>query len=287
MHKHVSLHCELPEDPLYVDGDAVRLEQIIGNLLNNAAKYTNENGNIWVSVQQTARTDAATDGGRAQFVEDVVIRVRDNGIGIAREKLPHVFDMFMRATRSIDERHGGLGVGLTLVRKLVELHGGRVEAHSKGAGQGSEFVVRLPLAHPEAAEVGRAPATSVVRPKPARILVVDDNPDVIEATAMSLRLVDHEVAVADSGRQALEIAAAFKPQVALIDIGMPDMDGYTLARELKASAPDGLKLIAVSGYGHAEARARAREAGFDEYLVKPASMDDINQALGRLARSGD
>jgi two-component system, chemotaxis family, CheB/CheR fusion protein len=280
--KRQSLHLDLPPARIYVEADEIRVEQIVGNLVENASKYTNAGGDVWVSVERA--TLAAGNAGRAGTGE-AVIRVRDNGIGIESEKLSNVFDMFMRATRSIDQRYGGLGLGLTIVRRLTELHGGRVEARSEGPGKGSEFVVRFPLTSGDAESAkGVAPRVSAKAGNKYRILVVDDNVDNLEATAMSLRIAHHEVSVAENAAKALEVIAKFKPDVALIDIGLPDVDGYELAKRLRASASDGIRLIALSGYGHAEARERAQAAGFDEYLVKPAGIEQIQEALDRAGK---
>jgi two-component system CheB/CheR fusion protein len=274
------LHLSLPREPVVVEGDEVRIEQIVGNLLDNASKYTPEAGDIWLSVERSAGTYGGSFSNAGG--DEAVIRVRDNGIGIAADKLPHVFDLFMRATRSIDHRYGGLGVGLTLVRRLTEMHGGRVEAHSAGAGKGSEFVVRLPLDTPAQRGKAQAPAAGGRAAEPCRVLVVDDNLDNLESTAMSLRLFEHEVETADSGRRALAIAAEFKPEVVVIDLGMPDMDGLELARQIRERSEDGVRLVALSGYGHDEARRRARSAGFARYLVKPAGPEDLNEAIGEV-----
>ncbi|HEV7392002.1 MAG TPA: ATP-binding protein, partial [Burkholderiales bacterium] len=276
-----SLNLSLPREPLYVHADPVRLEQIVGNLLNNASKYTQRGGKIFLIV------DEASEGGdnNAGAGRLAVVRVRDNGPGIAPDKLPFVFDMFMRATRSIDQEHGGLGVGLTLVRRLTQLHGGTVQAYSEGLGRGSEFVVRLPLIEGAAAthEYGIAdrPETFV---KTQRILVVDDNRDNRESMAMTLRMAHHDVAIAETGHSALQLAASFKPEVVLMDIGMPDMNGYELARQLRQEAhTKHAALIAFSGFGDEDAKRRAREAGIDEYIVKPASIAEITSAILALA----
>jgi CheY-like chemotaxis protein len=272
--KH-ALHVVLPPEPLIIEGDEVRIEQIIGNLLDNASKYTPSPGEIRLDLERSA-------AGKRQGKGDAVIRVRDNGIGIAPDKLPQVFDLFMRATRSIDQRHGGLGIGLTLVRRLTELHGGRVEARSAGEGQGSEFVVRLPLLKAGARNAGATapPVAQSAAVEPCRVLVVDDNADNLESTAMSLRLVQHEVETAETGRRALELARTFQPEVVVIDIGMPDMDGFELATQIRGR-DEQVALVAMSGYGHDSARHRGRSAGFDEYLVKPVSPEDLNAAIGK------
>ncbi|HYC47661.1 MAG TPA: chemotaxis protein CheB [Burkholderiales bacterium] len=267
------LRLSLPHDPIHVDADVVRLEQVFANLLNNAAKYTPHGGAIAVSVEEAPARDG--DGGSPR---EVLIRVRDNGIGIASDKLPRVFDMFMRATRSMAQEQGGLGLGLTLVKRLVELHGGSVEAHSEGLGKGSEFVVRLPSA------AGRAKsATDSAQPAQLterRVLVVDDNPDSAESMARLLALAGHAVEFAGSGAEALAIAARMRPEVMLIDVSMPEMNGYDLARALhqRGLAGDAL-LVAVSGYGDPASRKKAIEAGFDDYLVKPAGAADLNRVL--------
>jgi two-component system CheB/CheR fusion protein len=269
-----SIALELPGASIFAEADPVRLEQIVGNLLDNACKYTQPGGRITIEVENAA---AAQGTGR-----EAVISVRDNGIGISAEKLPHVFDLFMRATRSIDHQYGGLGIGLTLVRRLTELHGGTVEARSAGPGLGSEFIVRLPTGGAGANVDEPVGETEQLLARRLRILIVDDSADNAESLALALRLSQHEVEVAASGKQALEVAPPFKPDVCLIDIGMPQMDGCELAvrlRELPAAR--NVRLIALSGYGQVEAKQRARDAGFDDYLVKPASAEDLRRMLGR------
>jgi two-component system CheB/CheR fusion protein len=258
----------LPPEPVYLDADATRLEQIFGNLLHNASKFTPAGGHIAVIAELVS--GAPPPG-------EIVVRVRDDGIGIDSETLPRVFDLFMQGQRSLDRSQGGLGIGLTLVRSLVELHGGTIEARSGGLGQGSELVVRLPLsAHkapapeePVAAEV--AVTTAAAGPVARRVLVVDDNVDTAESMALLLRLRGHEVEVAFSGPMALEMADAFEPGIVLLDIGLPGLDGYEVARELRRR-PRLAKalLVALTGYGQETDRSRAREAGFDHHLTKPA-----------------
>jgi two-component system CheB/CheR fusion protein len=282
--KQQSLAVDVPQQPAFVDGDEVRLEQILGNVVDNASKYTQVGGHIRVSVETDSEVEPRTgDGGSA--TDEIVVRVRDNGIGIDAEKLPRVFDMFMRATRSIDQQYGGLGIGLTLVRRLVELHGGRVEAHSAGAKAGSEFVIRLPAYRPGRASAHAPtapyePPQQLAKQPRRRVLVVDDVRDNADALAMALVLAGHEVTVAHSGREALDVAKEFRPDVALIDLGMPDIDGCTLARALKSDGAAGLRLVALTGYGHTAARDDAQSAGFDDYLVKPAGAEDLERALG-------
>jgi signal transduction histidine kinase/DNA-binding response OmpR family regulator len=262
-----AVEVHVPREPVRVLADATRVEQVLANLLNNAAKYTEPGGRITLT--------AAAEG------REAVIRVRDTGIGIDRDTLPRVFDLFMQAHSTLDRALGGLGIGLTLVRRLVELHGGTVEAHSAGLGQGSEFVVRLPLLERPAAEdapepAGRAPA----RARPRRVLVVDDNRDAAESVALMLRLDGHDVRVAHDGPAALEAAAAFRPDVVLLDIGLPRMSGHEVAARLLQQPHDGKRLlVAMTGYGQDEDRRRSREAGFDHHLVKPVDPQTLRDLL--------
>jgi PAS domain S-box-containing protein len=264
------LAVSLPDAPVRLEGDPIRLEQILTNLLNNAAKYTEEGGRIWLT--------AAREG------NEVVLRVRDTGIGIAPDMLPRIFDLFVQAERRTDRAQGGLGIGLTLVRRLVEMHGGTVQVSSQGLQQGSEFAVRLPVlteaqqgngvGTPTAAEAPAAPLP------PSLILVVDDNADSAESLATLLRLGGHEVRVAYGGREALEIAQADKPRIVLLDLGMPGMDGYEVARRLRQQpGMGGVFLVAVTGWGQEEDRRRSRKAGFDQHLVKPVDPAALQQVL--------
>jgi two-component system, chemotaxis family, CheB/CheR fusion protein len=247
----------LPPRALYVEGDLVRLTQVVSNLLNNASKYTGDGGSIQLAVH-------AVDA-------QVEISVTDDGVGIAPEMLPRVFDLFAQGDKTLDRAQGGLGLGLTLVRSLVELHGGSVEARSAGQGRGSQFLVRLPLLdvpppQPRVEEPGAA-----ARPRHTRrVLVVDDNVDSAESLAMILSLEGHEVRVAHAGEGALETAAQFLPEVVVLDIGLPGMSGYDVARHLRGrrESADAL-LIALTGYGGPEAAVRVKAAGFDHHLVKP------------------
>ena len=259
-----ALDVSYPQTPLYVEGDAVRLAQVVANLLNNAAKFTPPKGRIGLSAQ-------AEDG-------FVVLRVTDNGIGIAREHLDAVFDMFVQ----VDERHvapwGGLGLGLTLARAIVRRHGGEIEARSPGRGKGAEFVVRLPLVSaPAAVEAKQAEDSPPVR---RRVLVVDDNVDAAQTLAQYLRLTGHRVESALDGEAALRIAEILHPDVAFIDLNMPRMDGAEVARRLRLT-PWGRKarLVALTGMGQQGDIERTREAGFDEHITKPADL----QRLSRLA----
>jgi CheY-like chemotaxis protein/two-component sensor histidine kinase len=263
------LRVELPEQAVFVRGDAVRLTQVVGNLLNNACKFTERGGRLLLSLTQ--------EGGEA------VIRVRDNGIGIAPEQLGQVFEMFTQLDTSLERSHSGLGLGLTLVRRMVALHGGTVEAASGGLGLGSEFVVRLPLLphdggdRPTAAPDGAAKRSA----RSSRILVVDDNEDSADSLAMLLQLMGHDVDTAHEGGQALERTAAFRPHVAFLDIGLPGLNGYELAGRLRAQYPE-LTLIALTGWGQESDRRRSQEAGFAAHLVKPVDAADITRVLAGL-----
>jgi signal transduction histidine kinase len=248
-----------------VDGDSTRLTQVVANLLENASKYTPEQGRIWLSVRREGR--------------EAILSVRDNGAGMPAEMLPCVFDPFTQGERPLDRSQGGLGIGLTLVRRLVELHGGSVAAFSAGLGLGSEFVVRLPALAEEGLPT-KAPTTNGRgKGPPSRVLVVDDSRDAAESLAVLLRLYGHDVRTAHDGATALEVARGFHPQAALLDIGLPRMDGYELARRLRRESGSEILLVAVTGYGQEDARARGREAGFDAYLVKPADLGELQHLL--------
>lgn len=257
--KRQSLDVRLPEQPIRVEGDPVRLSQVLLNLLDNASKYSPEKGRIDVNVQLLGA--------------EVEIRVQDNGTGISPELLPTIFDLFQQGTRTLDRSQGGLGIGLTLVKQLVELHGGQVTASSPGAGLGSIFSIRLPTL------AGTVPLSVSETPKPSldtgiRVLVVDDDPDVRESTALLLGLNGYEVRTADSGERAITLIDTFRPDVVLLDIGMPGENGYQVAQRIRRLAGGGdLLLIALSGYGRTEDLARSREAGFDHHLVKPLNLN--------------
>ncbi len=257
------LAVRLPADALTLDADPTRLAQILANLLNNAAKYTPSGGRI----QLTAEVEGST----------LLVRVSDSGIGIPAEMLPRVFDMFTQVGRSIDHSQGGLGIGLTLVRRLLEMHGGSVDAESPGINQGSTFIVKLPLAErAEAAVVETAPAA----PRLARhILVVDDNTDAAESLSMLLELEGHTTRVAHDGVSALAAAAEFVPDTILLDIGMPGMNGYETARRLRDLHGPSVRIIALTGWGAEENRRLAQEAGFDRHLVKPVDPIMLASAL--------
>lgn len=260
------LTVDLPEHPIAVIGDQVRLTQVFANLLTNASKYTNGPGAIHVTVSST--------DGRA------VVSVLDNGIGIPASHLMSVFDMFMQVDRSNRRAQGGLGIGLTLVRTLVEMHGGRVEARSDGIDQGSEFLVELPVL--ARAVAANQPQTALAPFPDRRILVVDDNCDAAETLGALLEALGATVSVAHSGRSALEALDRFEPDTMLLDIGMPEMDGYELARQVKASPKHaGTLLIALTGWGQAQDYSLSRAAGFDHHLVKPPDIDKLRELLTR------
>src|SRR6185312_13015506 len=260
-----------PERPMVVDADLMRLEQIIANLLDNAAKYTEPGGTIRLAL--------------AQEGEEAVLSIKDSGIGLAPEMLESIFEPFTQVDRSLGRSSGGLGLGLSVVRSLLELHGGRIEARSAGLGHGSDFIVRLPLAaaNPDRPESAQHPATLSAQSAPRRrVLIVDDNADAAQTLALLVRNWGHEVAVARDGQEALDKAGTLEPDVALVDIGLPGMLGYELAQRLRAQpCYRNLLLAAVTGYGRAEDRAAAHRAGFDAYLVKPVDLHELEELLGR------
>ena len=264
-----TLSLAVPDTPVWVDGDAVRLEQVISNLLENAVKYTPAGGRIALTL--------TTESG------DAVLTVRDSGIGLPPEMLDRIFDLFTQVDSTLARSGGGLGLGLTVVRRVLELHGGRIEARSSGLGQGSEFVVRLPLlpAAQEPVKGSQREARSSESPAlQRRVLIVDDNADSAESMAALVRFWGHEAAVAHDAIEALALAATFAPDTAFVDIGLPGMNGYELARRWRATPGyQNLKLVAMTGYGRAEDRSTAREAGFDVHFVKPAELAELEELL--------
>ena len=259
-----TLSVRLPTEPLWVYGDAARLEQVVVNLLTNAAKYTDEGGCITLGM--------ALEGG------DAVLRVQDTGIGIAPELLPRIFELFTQAERSLDRSQGGLGIGLCLVQRLVELHGGTVAVHSV-LGSGSEFAIRLPVVANWAPVVPDAPVVAQARTS-CRVLVVDDNIDAAQTLADLLTLTGHEARLAHDGLAAVAAAVAWCPDVVLLDIGLPGLNGFEVAKRIRREAAQpAMVLVALTGYGQASDRQRAREAGFDHHLVKPADFDEVEKIL--------
>lgn len=259
-----SLSVALPQEPMFVDADPLRLEQVISNLVNNAARYTPPNGHIIVTA---ARENA-----------EAVLRVSDDGIGIPSNMLTRIFDLFTQGDRSLARSEGGLGVGLTVVRNLVELHGGSVAAESDGPGRGSEFMVRLPL---DASDPPLEPPPIKERAViPAlRILVVEDNADGRDLLRTILELEGHAVQVAADGPSGVEAALITRPDVAFIDIGLPGFDGYEVGRRIRDELGGAVRLIALTGYGQTEDRSRTRDAGFDAHLVKPVAAEQLHDAL--------
>ncbi|MBI3864831.1 MAG: PAS domain S-box protein, partial [Planctomycetia bacterium] len=265
---HHQLAIALSPEPLTVDGDLVRLAQVVTNLLNNAAKYTEPGGQIWLNVSRRAG--------------QVLISIRDTGIGISSELLPHVMEMFTQADRNMRRPQDGLGIGLALVKRLVELHGGSVEAKSDGEGCGSEFTIRLPLSQKQLPVQPQSPKTDRIQKLNSRqrILIVDDNRDSALSLGMLLRILGSDVETAQDGRSALRAFETFRPSVVLLDIGMPDMNGFEVARHMRDLSPSqDVTLVALTGWGQEEDRRRTREAGFDHHLVKPVNLDELQMLL--------
>lgn len=308
------LSVSVPDKPIWLFADAARLEQVLVNLLSNAAKYTDEGGHLWLTVEtevaglqvpneQTSsakkrdefdsakpgrsrgkETDIVTQAGRADPNPCVVIRVRDDGVGIDASLLPRIFDLFTQADRSLDRSQGGLGIGLAIVHRLTELHGGTVEAKSI-MGKGSEFIVRLPLSITEISQSALSPDTAVVHPsRPLRVLIVDDNPDTVLSFSMLLEAHGHHVRTASDGLAAVQVANVFKPDVMLLDIGLPGLNGYEVAKRVRTH-PD-LKetvLVALTGYGQDSDRQLSLQAGFNHHLVKPAILEQLLQILANVS----
>ena len=271
--KH-ELTVSLPPQAIWLHADAARLEQVVVNLLTNAAKYTDQGGHIWLTVQQEG--------------EEAVLRVRDTGVGIAPEILPRIFDLFTQAERSLDRSQGGLGIGLALVQRLVEMHGGTVAA-SSALGQGSEFVVRLPVVPPPEPQPPSPPTEKAQPTGPSlRVLVVDDNVDTVTTLAMLVQESGHDVRTAYDGSAVLEAALDYRPNVVLLDIGLPGLDGFEVAKRLRQQpALQNVVLVAMTGYGQESDRQRSQEAGFDHHLVKPGNFGKVLQHLGDRLGEGD
>jgi signal transduction histidine kinase len=267
-----TLSLSLPDPPIRLEADAARLEQMVSNLLNNSAKYTMPGGHIWLSAERQG--------------EEALIRVRDNGIGVPPDVLGRVFEPFVQSDGSLARSEGGLGIGLTLVRSLTEMHGGTVEAHSPGLGQGSEFVVHLPIrvgaGQPEPLPPRETSPFTAARP--VRVLVVEDNLDAAESLATLLRLWGHDVRVVHDGLDALDAARAYRPEVVLLDIGLPGLDGYQVAERLRSEVGlDHTLLVAMTGYGQPEDRRRSREAGIHHHFVKPVEPFVLRNLLAEVA----
>jgi len=261
----------LPATPLYTHADPTRLAQVLSNLLNNAIKYTARGG--WI------RISGAAEG------EIVSLSVEDSGVGIPAEMLPLVFDMFTQFPGHRDRSHGGLGIGLTLAKRLVELHGGTIEARSPGPGQGSTFTIRLPSAAPAGTldlVTGEQPRKQT---QSCRILIADDNPDAVEMLNLMLSLNGHSVTVASDGVVAVSLAASLKPQIAFLDIGMPRMDGYEAARQIRDTLGPGVMLVALTGWGQDEDKRRSKDAGFDHHLTKPPDPEVLERLIAECGRA--
>jgi len=260
------LRVHKPATPCYVHGDRARLAQSVSNLLHNAAKYTDSGGVITVGV-------TASD-------EQLELEVRDTGIGISEYLLPHVFDLFVQSERTLDRAQGGLGIGLSIVKGLVEMHEGTITVASAGAGCGSTFTIRLPrITPPPEVLIQQSRSSAAVK---RRVLIVDDNVDAADSLAMLLKSDGHEAETAYGADTALEAVERLRPEIVLLDVGLPQRDGYEVARHLRASnTVPGMRLVALTGYGQEEDRERARAAGFDDHLLKPANMDALRQLLAR------
>jgi len=271
---HHEFILNLPPEPIYLHGDPTRLTQVIGNLLTNACKYSERSGKIWLTVERE--------------VADVKIVVQDMGIGIPLEMLDKVFDMFTQIDRSLERSDGGLGIGLSLVKRLVELHGGTVSAYSEGLGYGSKFTVRLPreIEQPVIESLAQAPDTVTAKSAGRRILVVDDNRDSATTLALLLKITGNETKTAFDGLAAIETAEAFRPQVILLDIGLPKMNGNDTCREIRKQ-PWGkdILILALTGWGQEEDRRKTAEAGFDDHLVKPVDHVALNQLISDSKKS--
>lgn len=272
--KQHQFELQLPEQPIWLRGDPVRLTQVLHNLLDNAVKYTPDGGRIELLARVAGRM--------------IEIRLRDNGIGIPVELQPRIFDAFQQGTRALDRAQGGLGIGLTLAKRLVHLHGGLIEVYSAGQGLGSEFTITLPNRVDAAAAepASEAAANASTAADGCRVLVVDDDPDIVDSMTTLLRIEGHVVSTAGDGETALELARKFHPRLVLLDIGLQGMDGYEVARRLRAQqADEKLTLVAVTGYGHAEARSATEAAGFDRHLVKPVYPAALCELLAQIAGS--
>lgn len=257
----------LPAEPIYLNADAVRLTQVFANLLNNAAKFSQPNGHIRLASERQG--------------SDAVITVSDDGDGIAPEALPNIFETFSQGTHSLERHQEGLGIGLSLVRGLVELHGGTVEAQSDGRGKGSQFIVRLPVMLAEPAPLPTTTAEPAAKRR--RLLIADDLKDSADSLALLLRMKGHDVTTAYDGEAALLVAMEFKPEVILLDIGMPKRNGYDTCRQLRREPwTKGMVIVALTGWGQEEDRQRARDAGFDHHMVKPVNPEELNRLLGTL-----
>jgi two-component system CheB/CheR fusion protein len=263
---------DLPSEPIWIDGDATRLAQVVGNLLHNAAKFTHDTEKVTMSL-------TGAQG-------NAVLEVADTGAGIDAGTLKTLFEPFAQADRSLDRSHGGLGLGLALVKELVELHGGEVRAFSPGPGRGARISVTLSLDAGRANESSARPAARSAAMK-KRVLIIEDNKDAADSLQEALQLAGHDAVVAFDGHSGLLKAREFRPEIVICDIGLPEMDGYDLARAIRADAAlRGVSLIALTGYAGPEDRRRAREAGFDRHIAKPPSIEELEQVLADVSAGG-
>jgi CheY-like chemotaxis protein len=267
------LRVTLPTSPVLLDADPTRVAQALSNLLNNAAKYTARGGRVWLTAERQGR--------------DAVVTVGDTGIGIPAEMIPRVFAMFAQVDQSMERAQGGLGIGLTLAKRLIEMHGGTLQAHSDGPGKGAEFTVRLPTATTMAPEAeSPSPEDKTARPT-VRILVVDDNRDSAESLSLLLQTLGNDVRTAHDGLEAVELAKEQQPELVLLDLGLPGLNGYEVAREIRRLPwGKGTVLIALTGWGQEEDRRRSAEAGFDHHLVKPVDTVRLRSILASIGRGG-
>jgi CheY-like chemotaxis protein len=260
------LTISLPAEPLWIDGDLVRLAQVVSNLLNNAARYSERNRTIALVAER--------EGNKA------ILRVRDQGLGISTETMPHIWDLFVQGHRDADSAQGGMGIGLTLVRSFTELHGGTVDVRSEGLSRGSEFIVTLPLAEAPGLDNSTSGTDTGAEVAPRRILAVDDNVDAAESLALLLRMGGHDTRVAHDAASALKLAESDPPDIAFLDIGMPVIDGYELAKRFREHPTlKEVKLVALTGWGQEEDRRRTKQAGFDAHEVKPVTLETLNRIL--------
>ncbi|HEV2834302.1 MAG TPA: ATP-binding protein, partial [Pyrinomonadaceae bacterium] len=264
------LTIDLPKEPVYLNADRARLAQVFGNLLNNSSKYTRPGGTISLSAKRMDR--------------EVVVTVKDDGAGIPQDKLNAIFDMFTQVEGTSDQSQGGLGIGLTLVKRLTEMHGGSIEARSAGEGHGSEFIVRLPILTVPAGKTSAEPELAEAAPQ-RHVLIVDDNRDSADSLAMLLEITGNKIYMAHDGLEAVEAIEKYRPEVVLLDIGLPNLDGHEVCRRVREQ-PWGkdIVVIALTGWGQADDRRKSEEAGFNGHLVKPVDYDQLLELLESLSK---
>jgi CheY-like chemotaxis protein len=272
--RHHQLALSVPQEAIWVNADANRLQQALANVLNNAAKYTDPGGHVSLAVER--------------FGNEAVIKIKDNGTGISAEMLDRIFELFIQADRSLDRSQGGLGIGLTLVRRLVEMHGGKIQAFSAGIGQGGEFVIRLPVVPEIAASDSEVQTEPIAPGKELQLVLVEDNRDTAETMALLLTGLGHKVRVFYDGPAALQAVQGNKPDVLLLDLGLPGLNGFDVAERVRQDpALDTVHLIAISGYGQSQDRERSRAAGFERPLVKSVSLEQVQDVLSQLIGEQD